>query len=224
VASDTEIHLASKTDLADAQILWDYHQMHHELRPCDAAIGLGSHDLGVAALAADLYQRGLFPVLVFSGATSPTTAARFPRGEANHYREHAIARGVPAEAILVEPTATNTGHNIERSRALLAAAGAQPTSLLLVSKPYMQRRAYATCRQLWPEAEPVCASEALELADYIASIGSAKLVLDMLVGDLQRVIEYPKQGFALAQDVPDEVLQAYNRLIEAGYTARLIQA
>ena len=46
----------------------------------------------------------------------------------------------------------------------------------------------------------------------------------MLVGDLQRVIEYPKQGFAIAQDVPDEVLQAYGRLIGAGYTARLIQA
>lgn len=224
MASNTETATASETDLADARIIWDYHQMHHTVRECDAAIGLGSHDLGVATLAADLYQRGLFPVLVFSGATSPTTAARFPRGEANHYREHAIARGVPAESIIVEPTATNTGHNIERSRTLLAAAGVQPTSLLLVSKPYMQRRAYATCRQLWPEVEPVCTSEALELTDYIASIGSAKLVLDMLVGDLQRVIEYPKQGFAIAQDVPDEVLQAHDRLIGAGYTARLIQA
>ncbi len=68
----------------DVTLIWNYHQMGHELRPCSAAIGLGSHDLGVATTAADLYQAGLFPVLVFSGGNSPTTRARFPRGEAVH--------------------------------------------------------------------------------------------------------------------------------------------
>jgi hypothetical protein len=74
---------------ADAKLIWNYHQLGHQLRPCSAGIGLGSHDLGVATLAADLYRAGLFPVLVFSGGNSPTTAARFPRGEAVHYAEHA---------------------------------------------------------------------------------------------------------------------------------------
>jgi hypothetical protein len=69
-------------DRAGAQAIWDYHQMHHLARPCSAGIGLGSHDLGVATLAADLYLAGLFPVLVFTGANSPTTAALLPRGEA----------------------------------------------------------------------------------------------------------------------------------------------
>src|SRR5262249_17122955 len=76
---------------AAAEILWDYHQMHHRLRACSAAIGLGSHDLGVASFAAELYRAGLFEVLVFSGANSPTTADRFPRGEAVHYAEHATS-------------------------------------------------------------------------------------------------------------------------------------
>jgi hypothetical protein len=68
-------------DWADARAIWDYHQMHHPARPCSAGIGLGSHDLGVATLAADLYHAGLFPVLVFTGANSPTTATQFPRGK-----------------------------------------------------------------------------------------------------------------------------------------------
>ncbi|WP_308016283.1 YdcF family protein [Nonomuraea aurantiaca] len=84
-----------------ARTIWDYHQMHHDLRRCDVAIGLGSHDLGVARAAAELYRAGWFPLLVFSGATSPTTAARFPRGEAVHFREHALELGVPDEAILL---------------------------------------------------------------------------------------------------------------------------
>ncbi|MEV6297120.1 YdcF family protein [Streptomyces sp. NPDC051896] len=208
----------------DAALIWNYHQMGHRPRPCSAAIGLGSHDLGVATAAADFYRAGLFPILVFSGGNSPTTQARFPRGEAVHYREHALSLGVPGEAILVEPNAANTGQNITFSRELLAEAGVQVESLLLISKPYMERRSYATCRKLWPEVHVVCASEPLELDDYIKSIGDEKLVVDMLVGDLQRVIEYPKLGFAVEQEVPRDVYDAYERLLRAGFDSRLINS
>jgi uncharacterized SAM-binding protein YcdF (DUF218 family) len=179
--------------------------------------------LGVAALAARLYHDGLFPVVVFSGATSPTTVARFPRGEATHYREHAIELGVPEDAILVEPTAANTGQNIERSRTALQQADIPVTSVLLISKPYMERRAYATCRYVWPEVDVICASESLDLDDYAKTIGNERLVIDMLVGDLQRIIEYPKRGFAISQDVPDSVLAAYERLVHAGFSSRLLK-
>lgn len=214
--------MISDADRQDAQLIWDYHQMGHDLRPCDAGIGLGSHDLGVATLAADLYHAGLFPVVVFTGANSPTTAARFPRGEAVHYAEQAMALGVPQSAIIIEPEAVNTGQNITCSRRALADAGITPGSVMLVSKPYMQRRAYATARKLWPEVPVVCVSEELSLDDYLKQMGDDKLVIDMLAGDLQRVIEYPAKGFAIPQDVPPEVLDAYQRLLAAGFDSRLI--
>jgi len=206
----------------DAESIWNYHQMGHDIRACDAAIGLGSHDLGVAAFAAELYHEGMFPTIVFSGATSPTTAARFPRGEAVHYREHALQLGVPDSAILVEPHAGNTGENITLSRTILTNHDIHPRTLLLISKPYMQRRAFATCRKLWPDVTVTCASEPMKFGDYIQSIGDTKLVIDMLVGDLQRIIEYPKMGFAVPQEVPAEVTAAYQRLLTAGFTSRLL--
>ncbi|MEV6983398.1 YdcF family protein [Sphaerisporangium sp. NPDC051017] len=209
---------------ADALTIWDFHQMHHQARPCSAAIGLGSHDLGVAALAAHLFHAGLFPILVFSGANSPTTAARFPRGEAVHFAEHAIGLGVPESAIIVEPRAASTGQNIDYSRQALTEAGIEADSVLLISKPYMERRAYATARKVWPQVEAVCASEPLTFADYLKSIGDDKLVIDMLVGDLQRVIQYPALGFAVAQDVPEKVGAAYRRLLEAGFDSRLLRS
>ncbi|MFI5626045.1 YdcF family protein [Nocardioides sp. NPDC051685] len=216
------IDTPAASQIDDARKIWDYHQMGHQLRPCDVAIGLGSHDLSVADHAAALYHKGLFERLVFSGANSPTTQARFPRGEAVHYREHAMRLGVPDEAIMIEPEAANTGQNISLSRALLASADILPTTVMLISKPYMERRAYATTRLAWPGVEPICTSAPLELEAYIDSIGDARLVLDMLVGDLQRVIEYPKQGFAIEQDVPEPVREAYQRLTDAGYTSRLM--
>ncbi|MFE5594598.1 YdcF family protein [Streptomyces sp. NPDC056549] len=206
-----------------AKLIWDYHLMGHKPRNTDVAIGLGSHDLGVATTAAGLYHRGFFSTLVFSGGNSHTTRTRFPRGEAFHYREHAIELGVPDKAILVEPSAANTGQNITLSRTLLASLGIVPSSVLLVSKPYMERRSFATARKLWPEVEIVCASQPVELDLYFECIGDEKLVVDMLVGDLQRVIEYPKQGFTIAQDVPPNIHVAYEHLVRDGFTSRLIR-
>ncbi|MFE3633442.1 YdcF family protein [Streptomyces sp. NPDC059168] len=207
---------------ADTRRLWDYHQMGHTLRPCSVAIGLGSHDLGVAETAVDLYKRGMAPLLVFTGATSPTTRERMPRGEAVHYRERALELGVPDSAVLVEPRARNTGENIRFSRELLEEAGVDVSSVLLISKPYEERRAYATARRLWPTVEIVSASSPMTLEEYVDSIGDARLVIDMLVGALQRLLIYPAQGFMISQPVPDDVLEAYDRLRHQGFTSRLL--
>ncbi|MER7862653.1 YdcF family protein [Amycolatopsis japonica] len=206
----------------DVQTLWDYHDMRHELRPADVGIGLGSHDLGVATCAAELFHAGMFPLVVFTGANAPTTVERFPRGEAVHYREHALALGVPDDAILVEPEARNTGDNITLTRALLESRGIEVGSVVLISRPYQQRRAYATCRKLWPEVDVICTSRPLPLDDYVASIGDVNRVINMLVGDTQRITVYAERGFAVRQGIPGSVAEAYDRLVRAGFRERLL--
>ncbi|MFC5198810.1 YdcF family protein [Streptomyces kaempferi] len=209
---------------ADARLLWEYHLMHHDPRPCSVAVGLGSHDLGVADVTAGLYHQGMAPVIVFTGATSPTTRERMPRGEAFHYRERALQLGVPESAVLLEPRATNTGENIEFTKAVLAEADVKVSSVLLVSKPYEQRRSYGMMRKLWPEVDVVCASTPMTLEAYADSIGDARMVIDMIVGALQRVIVFPGWDLAIEQDVPDPVVTAYERLCIAGFTGRLLPA
>ncbi|MFJ4711276.1 YdcF family protein [Streptomyces sp. NPDC088785] len=206
----------------DARLLWDYNRMHHAPRASSVVIGLGSHDLGVADVAADLYHQGLAPVLVFTGATSPTTRVRMPRGEAVHYRERALELGVPDKAILVEPRATNTGENIEFSRQVLADADVAVSSVLLVSKPYEERRSYAMMRKLWPTVDVVSASTHMKLHEYVETIGDASMVIDMIVGALQRVLAFPGRNLAIPQDVPRDVVEAYERLARQGFTSRLM--
>ncbi|MFC9995831.1 YdcF family protein [Nocardia sp. NPDC127526] len=209
---------------SDVVTLWEYSQMHHELRPVDVGIGLGSHDPGVATYTAELYHQGMFPLIVFTGANAPGTIDRFPRGEAVHFRERALELGVPDDAILVEPKATNTGENIDFTRSLLdhrREPGAV-RSVMLVSRPYQQRRSYAICRKRWPGVEVVCASRPLPLDDYIETIGDADRVINMLVGDTQRIWVYPANGWAVDQVVPDEVRKAFARLVDAGFDRRLL--
>ncbi|MFJ9431858.1 YdcF family protein [Streptomyces sp. NPDC101490] len=207
---------------ADAQLLWDFQRMGHAPRACSVVVGLGSHDLGVADVAVSLYRGGFAPLLVFTGATSATTRERMPRGEAVHYRERALALGVPGDVVLVETRARNTGENLRFSRELLTARGVDVTSVLLVSKPYEERRAYATALCAWPGVDVVCTSSPLALDAYAEEIGDVRLVLDMLVGAVQRLIVYPARGFMAEQDVPPAVADAYRRLRDRGFTGRLV--
>lgn len=208
--------------MADAQTLWDYHQLGHELRPTDIAIGLGSHDIGVAEHTAALYHRGMFPLIVFTGANAPTTVDIFPRGEAVHFAERAVELGVPREAILQEAEATNTGENFKLTKRLLEAKGVHLQSATITSRPYQQRRAFATATKQWPGPEFICSSSPLPLNEYIARIGDESRVISMLVGDTQRIWVHAARGFACPQPIFPDVRSAYERLIDAGYTDRLI--
>jgi uncharacterized SAM-binding protein YcdF (DUF218 family) len=205
---------------ADVRTLWDYHDLRHEPRRSDAGIGLGSRDPGVAVHAAELFRAGRFPLVVFTGANAPTTVERFPRGEAVHYREIALELGVPDEVILVEPEARNTGENVEFTRRLLA--GREIRSVTLVTRPYQQRRAYATAKRLWAGVDVVCASKAVSFEDHLTGEEDADRVISMLVGETQRITEYAARGFAIPQDVPHGVERAFGRLAAAGFTQRLL--
>lgn len=210
--------------MEDARTLWEFHQMPHEPRETDVAIGLGSHDIGVPEHAADLYRQGWFPLIVFTGANAPTTVNYFPRGEAVEFAERAEELGVPASALRIESRATNTGENIAFTRALLEEQGITPRTATLISRPYQQRRAYATARKVWPELEVICSARAQELPDYISTIGSTRRVLDMLVGDTQRLWVYADRGFAAPEQIDDDTYAAYERLVAAGFTSRVLES
>ncbi|MEU6633661.1 YdcF family protein [Streptomyces parvus] len=209
-------------DRGDARILWNFNVLKQPVRPCSAALAMGGCDIGVAAAAADLYRARLFPVVAFSGGIMPGTSRRFPRGEAVHFREKAIALGVPEEATLLEPYATNTGENIRFGRTVLTGDGRTMHSVLLISMPYMQRRAYATCRKQWPEVDPVCASQPVAFDEYAKEQDDEAEFISMMMGDTHRVMEYPRRGFAIEQEVPDHVRDAFERLRKRGYDTWLL--
>ena len=47
-------------------------------------------------------------------------------------------------------------------------------------------------------------------------------VTNVMVGDLERIREYPRQGFQIKQIIPDEVNKAFNALVSRGYTKHLL--
>ena len=207
----------------DARILWEFHQLHHPLAPADAILVLGSHDTRVAERGAELFLKGLAPWIVFSGNLGALTRSHWDRPEAEVFAEVARGRGVPADRILTETRSTNTGENVVFTRELLDQRDLAPARALAVQKPYMERRTWATFRQRWPELEVTVTSPRIDFAAYPTREISRDDVIHIMVGDLQRIIVYGERGWQARQDVPGDVLQAYQRLVAARYTRRLIE-
>jgi uncharacterized SAM-binding protein YcdF (DUF218 family) len=209
-----------------AEKIWDYHLMKHQLAPADAILVLCSHDERVAERGAQLFLEGWSPLLIFSGGRGAITERLWNEPEAERFAHIALALNVPAESILVEPNSTNTGENIRFTRQLLAERELDPQSFIVVQKPYMERRSYATFRKFWPEKHVVVTSPQVSFADYLAHYAHSSLsaddVVGIMVGDLQRIKFYPERGFQIAQEVPEDVWRAYELLVEAGYDKFLI--
>lgn len=206
-----------------ARIVWDYHHLNHELVRSDCILVQGSHDLRVAERGAALYLEGWAPLLVFSGGLGNLTSGLWDEPEAVKFARIALDLGVPGSAILTENRSTNTGENVQLTRKLLVSKDIDPRSFILVQKPYMERRTYATFRRQWPEKEAVVTSPRISYADYPTESITREEVIHIMVGDLQRIRLYPERGYQIAQEIPDHVWRAYEKLVELGFTRNLIQ-
>jgi uncharacterized SAM-binding protein YcdF (DUF218 family) len=217
----------------DAQIrplvekVWNYHQLNQSLQKSDAILVLCSHDIRVAERGAELFQAGWAPLLIFSGGLGSITKHLWHESEADQFAKIALAMGVPSNKILIENESTNTGENVLFTRRLLAARGIEVQSFILVQKPYMERRAYATFRKQWPGKDLRVTSPRVPLDEYLRHYSNDALaaddVISIMVGDLQRIREYPQRGYQIPQHIPADVWDAYERLVKAGYDRHLLR-
>ena len=193
-----------------ARIIWDYHQLHQAPVPADAIIALGTNDLRVAEFAADLYLRGFGRTLVCTGGVahqSDLLATPWPKSEAEMYADVALRCGVPRESILLETRATNTAENIRFTRELLRAE-IRPRNVLFAVKAFMQRRVWATLAVEWPEMPATLTSPRMTLDEYFTPELPAEKIINIMMGDLQRIWVYGRRGWSAPQPIPAEVREA----------------
>lgn len=201
--------------------------LNQPVGPADCLLVLGSRDDRVAVYGAELCRTHSFKQVMISGGAAhqkDLLATRWSEStEAAHFLKAMRASGYNGE-VLLEDQATNTGENAVLSYALLKKQGSLPVeSLLIVTKPYMERRALATFEAQWPEKATILhvTSPQLILDEYINNEQPFDDVVNIMVGDLQRIIDYPKRGFQSEQHVPSQVLDAADLLKSFGFTMHL---
>lgn len=213
------------------QIIWDYLLVDDELPArADAIVIGGSGRLTDSALrAAELYQKGVAPVIVVSGFANSLDFGPEAHNEAGVLGRVLLEQGVPPEAILQEREATNTGDNIIKSAAVLARANIDAKNIILVHKPYMTRRFLATALAQWPQPPPKLhvTSWPTTLREYHAlnadlyGDGGARMIYLML-GDYERIKSYPAKGFSATQPQSPEADAAFEELVGRGLKVKEI--
>lgn len=230
----------------DAELVYNYHRMAMPLpaTSTDAIFCLCSLDLRVAKRAAQLFLDGHGRWLIFSGGSGKLTAD-LPLfrddPEAVVFARIAREMGVPDERIIVESRSTNTGENVRFTHALLKDRGLLKDhrdghdddgirSFVLVQKPYMERRTFATFMKQWPgitsdggkkQFEFTVTSPQLDFAEYPDEHNPRGFVINIMVGDLVRIRDYPTKGYQIPQEIPGEIWEAGQRLVAAGFTQHL---
>ena len=209
-----------------AEQVWRYHQLNHPLTRADVILVLCSHDKAVAERGAQLFLEGWAPLLIFAGGHGAITSRLWQEPEADQFAAIAVQMGVPPASILIENRSTNTGENILFTKQLLSERQIDPRTFILVQKPYMERRSYATFRKLWPDKEALVTSPQASFEEYLRRYSNDALssddVVSIMVGDLQRIRLYPARGFQIPQDIPAEIWDAFEELVAAGYDRHLI--
>lgn len=107
-------------------------------------------------------------------------------------------------------------------RQLLKEKDLDPQTFIVVQKPYMERRSLATFEKNWPGKSFVVTSPQITFEEYPTDEIPLDKVINIMVGDLQRIKIYPEKGFQTYQEIPEDVWLAYERLVELGFDKQLI--
>jgi uncharacterized SAM-binding protein YcdF (DUF218 family) len=158
-----------------------------------------------------------------SGGLGTFTQDMWTETEADQFAAIAIQKGVPAETVLIENKSSNTGENILFTQQLLKQKGFDPHTFIVVQKPYMERRSYATFKKHWPEKSLLVTSPQIPFNEYATDDIPLERVINIMIGDLQRIKLYPAKGFQIHQDIPGHIWDAYERLVALGFDRHLVK-
>ncbi len=210
--------------LRDAEIIYNFHaSFSSPPGRADFLLLAGSHDLRVPLYAAKLYHLGCAPLLLCSGGYGKITVGLFHDPEAVVFSRVCTENGVPDSCILLEQKSTNTGENFSLSRNLLRELKIFPKTGIIVCKPYMSARTWATASMQWPEVTWSVNAPPIPFAEYPTADAPIEQEIHLMVGDLQRLSVYAEKGYQVPVSVPDAVLAAYNRLVAAGFDSQVIR-
>lgn len=208
-----------------AHILWKYNQLNQKLYRADFIFVMCSYNLIVADRVAELFHDGMGDFIAVSGGIAhqgDLVETPWEQPEAIVFTERLIELNVPKDKIIIEDKAQNCGDNVQYTKAILKERDLNLKTGIVVQKPYMERRAIGTCEKQWPEITWQVTSPNVNYEAYLNG-GDEDHLINILVGDTQRVIKYAELGYQTTQEMPEYVTQALKKLIKQGYIKHLIK-
>lgn len=219
--------------LKNARIIWDYLRLKQKPHHAKFLVALGnSYMEDVAKRTADLYFNGMARMIITSGGVTRKAVINgktYEETEAALLKRYLKLHGVPDHAIITETQSTNTGENFSYTQKLLEKMGYKPQrkkpSLLVVTAPFVERRAMATAAKQTPLLDVRLTSFESPFDDFMATKTpqEQRIMLHILAGTMNRIYDYAKMGLQTPQEVPLHVARAHQELIKDGFKGDYIR-
>jgi len=150
------------------------------LEPADLIFIFGTRLDAPAHIAAELFRRGLAPLVVATGGSGRQADGL---NESAHHLEILVRSGVPRGAVIVEDRSTTTTENVRFALPLIEARIGAPSSVITVVKRH-HRRALITFARCAPTIERF----------FVADYQPAAVTRDRLEREVRYIRELIAQG------------------------------
>jgi hypothetical protein len=89
--------------------------------------------------------------------------------------------------------------------------------MILVTLSFAERRIVALCQKQFPDIDIQITSPSIGYEDYANDIISREELIQLIVGELDRLDKFPAKGFSTYQRIPQEILDATSTLQKNGF-------
>jgi uncharacterized SAM-binding protein YcdF (DUF218 family) len=167
-----------------------------------------------------IYSRNAgIPITVAHSDCVPILLARQDGGMvAALHGDRALANGISPGSILLEERAINFGENIAFVRDLLP----DLKRATFITKPCAVLRVVLTIPIQWPGLTAFVDSPPHSFPEEVSNVIGVLGVIHEMVGDIDRVIQYPSRGFQVPHRLPPQVLESWRALIAEGFVQHML--
>ncbi len=160
----------------------------------------------------ELYNQGYAPKILVTGKKGATWKEE--KTIAETFKDYLIKGGVPDNNILVQDTSTNTLEDITHARPILEQAGLKFKKVILVSRPFHQRRVQATFKKQFPYAVKIVNQPGNEpFEEFVNRYGMEKAA-EKLLGEFDKLKLYADKGDIENQAVPENIAEVVKAIRE----------
>lgn len=143
------------------------------------------------------------------------------------FKDISIKEGIPENKILIEKEATNTYENFKYSLHVLEENNLHAQSFLIVEKTYQERRTQQIAKVELSTRKFCVAPSSMAFTDFLEYVETNNImklddIINKMVAEINIGIIAPRYGIQQKDEIPEEVLESYERLCEAGYTKYLV--
>ena len=209
-----------KDDDVNGKLLYNFLAEHEQPEKTDLIVALGHFDLRIPQLAVHLFIEGFAPLLVLSGGTGAGSAG-FNKPEADVFLDtiKKLYPGIDLTNIIVENKSTNTAENLRFTQDLLYRRNPEFTFLqgidnvALITTPSRMLRARLTAGKVFPEINyrSIPPDSDYDTDKKLYEENGQNFFIQLL-GEIERLKQYPSLNYIDSYIIPDEVETAYANL------------